>query len=185
MAYSANTAIVLVSKDEVVAKEESLDKAAKARKRKKAANNLKKKTVSEADAGYSYISFLFANGGVTNYKANTKSVRTMLLPTPKPEKGSDITIRVDKGGGIIGNADSYKLMSIKVSFGKTQKKNKKTGKNRLVQSYKTVSVPEKATLTDVLHWISKWGKKPAIVRFKQQVVVISADRAKKSAGAVG
>jgi hypothetical protein len=137
MAYSANTAIVPVSKDEVVAKEESLDKAAKARKRKKAANNLKKKTVSEADAGYSYISFLFANGGVTNYKANTKSVRTMLLPTPKPEKGSDITIRVDKSGGIIGNADSYKLMPIKVSFGKTQKKNKKTNKNRLVQSYRT------------------------------------------------
>lgn len=184
MSYSVNTAIVPVSKEEVIAKESSLADAAKKKQRQKGAAKLKKKALSESDAGFSYVSFHFANGGITSYKANTKSVRTMLLPTPKPTKGKEINIRVTTNGKILGNAESYKLKSIQVSYGKGLKLNKKTKKNRLVQAYKTVSVPEKATLMDVLHWISKWGKKPAIVRYGQQVVVLDADRAKKGAGAV-
>jgi hypothetical protein len=185
MAYSENTAIVPVPKGEAVSKDLTLAEAVAKKKRNKAASKLKRKGIAESDAGYSYISFHFANGGTTTYKANTKSVRTMLLPTPKPDKGKAINVRVDAAGKVIGNADVYKLMPIQVSFGKSQKKNKKTGKNRLVQSYKTVSVPAHATLTDVAHWLGKWGKKPAILRFKGQVVVIDPDRAKKGAGAVG
>jgi hypothetical protein len=186
MAYSVNTAIVPVSRGEAVATEVSLAAAAARKKRQKKTNDLRRKALSEGDRGYSYVQFHYANGGVTSYKTLSKNVRTMLLPTPKEDKGKGgIVVRVDKNGKVLGNADNHKLKSFRVSFGKTQKKDKKTGKNRLVQSYHTVAIPDDCDLTDILHWVDKWGKRPAIIKYGDQTIVISADRAKKGAGAVG
>jgi hypothetical protein len=184
MAYSVNTAIVPVKKGDTVNKEVSLAEAARRKKAAKARGRLEKRRIADGDRGFGYASFHYANGNVATIRATNKSIRTMLLPTPKAAKGKDITVTTGAKGGVRGDKRGGATKPIQVSFGKTNRKSKKDGKNHLVQSWKELSVPTDATLTDILHWVSHWKKQPAIVRYGTQDVVLDFDRARKGAGAV-
>jgi hypothetical protein len=171
-----NKAIVAPKKGTKVQPAESLEAAAKKLKRNSATVRQKQKKLAEGDAGRAQFAFFYADGRTKFLKTTALNVRTMLLP-----EVVDGHVMVE-GKRVAGTRFDLHTKPVRVSFGRKSVTVK--GKKKLTQAWKQVPVPLDATFLDIVHWVKAWKKKPALIRYGRQDLVMDAKRARSGAGAV-
>jgi hypothetical protein len=158
----------------------SLEAAAKKATQKSKLVKRKQQELKDGDSGLIYVPFYYADGRTTSVRVRSASVRQMLIPTPTD---GDVVVH---GNHVAGAQVGKATKPIRLSYGRKRIKRKVNGKekNRLEQAWKELSVPQDANLIDIMHWVKQFKKKPGLLRYGKQVVVLSSAVARSGAGAV-
>lgn len=127
-----------------------------------------------------YAQFFFADGRVTSLKMLPGVIKQFGIPVPEGEQ-----VNVE-GSRIAGIRRGQQTKTIQISFGrkKVTRKGKKgatQAKSGSVQNWRSFTVPQTATLADLMHWIGQFKVKPGILRYGRQDIVIDAKVANKVA----
>ncbi len=169
----------------------TLESVAKARaeanrKRAKAGNQLKKRSITSGALVYAPVLFTYVNGTKTWIRVQKSTIQKCGIKKP-PEgtlsaEGSGISFKKTKSARV---SYGYKIQDRAKKLNKGSKGLNRGGDStkKQVRAWLTISVPADANFLDVVYFVKQFSKPAGLVQVGQQQFLINYNRAMGGAGA--